>query len=530
MIRYVYYPIQGAELSYSEYFTDTDPGQGNAIPLTITGGVMNLSDLNLLVGSVIYIRVKDNYNRWSLPRGFERPAEIITPGSVLAGGEYFINTDPGKGNGIPLTFSGGTEQIDSLLFQYGDILYVRSKDNFDRWGPSRALKYQFKDMESASYKIKLASDSSTTLPFPMTLYPAPDSTCTWIAIKDSLTWHTNDTVWVRFQDEDGFFSSWKRGVIGNAGYDQTICTGNYATLSASGGSSYQWSNGMAGATIMVNPIVTEQYWVLISDGAGASSVDSVMVFVGPVPNNPGPITGLTDVCAGSTVTVYTVPIIQNATSYIWTLLEGATGSSTTNSIQVAFTSEASSGNIMVMGSNTCGQGTNSSLGIQVNTSIAGPSGAIIGPDGVCPGASDITYAIPVISNASSYNWTLPEGVTGSSITNEIVVDFGVSFVQGTISARGTNSCGDGIASILSIESVVMDTYTWTGNAGNAWNNPDNWGGCGVPDIAINVIIPNVSPNPFPVITDNVFCKTLRIETGAILTVYIFGSIIVGDEP
>lgn len=474
MIRYVYYTIQGADLPYAEYFINTDPGQGNATPLTITNGVMNLTNFTLPVGSVVYIRVKDSYNRWSLPKGFKQPLETTAPGATLAGGEYFINTDPGKGNGIPLTFLSGVTHIDSLVLHRGDILYVRAKDNYNRWGPPRALKYKFKDMQNAAYKIKLASNGSTTLPLPMTLYPAPDSTCTWIATKDTLAWHSNDTIWVRFQDEDGFYTNWRRGVIANAGPDDTICQGGYATLTASGGSSYLWSNGMAGATIQVNPSVTTNYWVYVTDGAGAWSVDSVMVVVNPMPGNPGQITGLTEVCAGSTVTVYTVPVIPNTTSYIWTLPQGATGNSITNSIQVTFTSTAASGNILVKGSNSCGQGASSSLPVLVNSVSAGPAGAISGPIEVCQGDSNVVYSIQAISNASSYIWTLPTGITGSSSTNQISVTFSNSFLLGTITAKGTNSCGSGTAASLQItgnpKPLAAGTITGQPSASRGQNN------------------------------------------------------------
>ena len=450
LIRYVYYTIKGADLPYAEYFINTDPGQGHAIPLTIANGIMNLSNLNIPVGSVVYIRVKDSYNRWSFPKGLMRPSETTAPGAALAGGEYFINTDPGKGNGIPLTFLSGVTHIDSLILHHGDILYVRAKDSFNRWGPPKALKYHFKDMQNAAYKIKLASNGTTTLPQPMTLFPAPDSTCTWIATKNALTWHTNDTIWVRFQDIDGFYTNWRRGIIANAGPDATICQGGYATLTASGGSSYIWSNGMNGATIQVSPLVTTRYWVNVSDGAGASSVDTVMVTVNPLPSAAGPIAGLTDVCAGSTVTIYAVPLIANSSGYIWTLPTGATGSSSSNTIQVTFTSSAVSGAITVKGTNTCGIGAVSTLNINVNASQPGPAGNISGLSQVCQGATNVIYSITPISNASSYTWTFPAGVNGSSTTNQISLNFSYSSVSGNVTVLGMNSCGNGLVSSIGV--------------------------------------------------------------------------------
>jgi hypothetical protein len=71
--------------------------------------------------------------------------------------------------------------------------------------------------------------------------------------------------------------------------------------------------------------------------------------------------------------------------------------------------------------------------------------------------------------------------------------------------------------------------TWTGNAGFAWNDAGNWNECGVPDLSKQVIIPDVSPQPYPVLTTSASCKSLRIQSGATLTIANTGSITVGDE-
>jgi hypothetical protein len=72
-------------------------------------------------------------------------------------------------------------------------------------------------------------------------------------------------------------------------------------------------------------------------------------------------------------------------------------------------------------------------------------------------------------------------------------------------------------------------YTWTGNSSSAWDNAANWNACGIPDIARQVVIPNVSPKPFPIITGSASCKTIKIQTGATLTVSPTGSITLGNN-
>ncbi|HNX88445.1 MAG TPA: C10 family peptidase [Paludibacteraceae bacterium] len=84
-----------------------------------------------------------------------------------------------------------------------------------------------------------------------------------------------------------------------------------------------------------------------------------------LPSAAGTIAGTATVCQGQNSVTYTVPLITNATSYVWTLPGGATGTSTTNSITVNYGASATSGNITVMGINPCGNGTASTIAITV---------------------------------------------------------------------------------------------------------------------------------------------------------------------
>jgi hypothetical protein len=72
-------------------------------------------------------------------------------------------------------------------------------------------------------------------------------------------------------------------------------------------------------------------------------------------------------------------------------------------------------------------------------------------------------------------------------------------------------------------------YTWTGTLNNDWSNAGNWNACGIPDITRKVIIPNVSPNSFPVITTAAYCKSVKIQSGATLSVGPTGSVTLGNN-
>jgi len=91
--------------------------------------------------------------------------------------------------------------------------------------------------------------------------------------------------------------------------------------------------------------------------AGAIDLHNNMVSY-PLPALAGDIAGDVLVCQGESSVNYTVPLINNATDYLWTLPTGATITSgnNTNSITVTYSASAASGDFSVQGSNSCGTG------------------------------------------------------------------------------------------------------------------------------------------------------------------------------
>jgi len=86
-----------------------------------------------------------------------------------------------------------------------------------------------------------------------------------------------------------------------AGPDATICVGQTASLSASGGVSYQWSNGSTSANVQVAPTSTTTYTVTVTDVNGCTDTDSVTVVVNPLPlANAGPDVAI---CIGQSTTL-----------------------------------------------------------------------------------------------------------------------------------------------------------------------------------------------------------------------------------
>ena len=65
----------------------------------------------------------------------------------------------------------------------------------------------------------------------------------------------------------------------NAGQDVETCQGTAVTLTASGGTFYEWNNGETTATITVNPSTTETFSVTVRNNDNCSSIDDVVVTV-----------------------------------------------------------------------------------------------------------------------------------------------------------------------------------------------------------------------------------------------------------
>lgn len=76
----------------------------------------------------------------------------------------------------------------------------------------------------------------------------------------------------------------------NAGASISITQGESATLSASGGGTYLWNNGMTDQVITVTPTATTQYCVVVTDASGCSDSSCVTVYVEPIDcNSAGPL-------------------------------------------------------------------------------------------------------------------------------------------------------------------------------------------------------------------------------------------------
>ncbi len=240
------------------------------------------------------------------------------------------------------------------------------------------------------------------------------------------------------------------GSTGNMYYTESGMTNYIWTVSAGG--TIASGQGTNAINVTWSGVGAQSVTVNYSNAGLCAAITPTVynLFVNPMPNAAGAVTGTATLCAGTSGVAYSCAEILNATSYTWTLPAGAaiaTGAGT-KSITVNFSPTAVSGNILVSGTNSCGNGTASpAFAVTVNP-LPAAAGAITGSASVCVNATGVAYSVPAIANATGYVWTVPAGatITSGGATKSIVVSYGPAAGTGAVTVKGTNSCGNGTVS------------------------------------------------------------------------------------
>ena len=203
----------------------------------------------------------------------------------------------------------------------------------------------------------------------------------------------------------------------------TFCQGGSVVLTASAGTSYQWSNGAQTQAITVTS--GGSYYVNVTNAAGCSTISaSQVVTVNPLPVVAA-IAGANQVCTGSTVT------LTNATTGgVWASLTPAVATVSTAGVVTGVTSGNST--ITYTVTSTAGCVTTSSLLMNVN---AVPTVApIAGPNAVCVGSQ-----ISLSNLTTNGAWSSSNVGIASIAANGVVTGTGAGTV--TISYAVTNAAG-----------------------------------------------------------------------------------------
>lgn len=181
----------GYRLAQAECFVDADPGPGNGFAMSGVDGAIDeyFDDVIafLPTGSLAFgthslsVRLRDDHGNWGTV--WTRTIVVTTAGArlvpvdpTIAAAEYFINTDPGAGNGIALTADDGSygewyENVSATISTaampegvYG--FGIRFRNNDGSWGTTYRSVMEIQNVTAPTAPqnlVSLAGDSSAVL-------------------------------------------------------------------------------------------------------------------------------------------------------------------------------------------------------------------------------------------------------------------------------------------------------------------------------------------------------------------------------
>ena len=232
----------------------------------------------------------------------------------------------------------------------------------------------------------------------------------------------------------------------------TICSGQPATLSASGGSQYSWSNGSTTSVISVSPTATATYSVIVSNGPSCSDTASATITVIPGPSVS--VSGNTSLCQGDIATL----TASGGAGYSWST--GATTSLITTAPSVTTSYTVSSGSAPCVSSAT------------ITVIVSPPPVAAVNNTSICSGQTATLTA----SGGGSYLWS------NGSTANPLLISPTASTTYSVIVSIG--SCSDTAAAVVNVVPGVtaaisgntvlcagdIATLTASGGGNYSWSN------------------------------------------------------------
>lgn len=272
-------------------------------------------------------------------------------------------------------------------------------------------------------------------------------------------------------------SAFVAGVSQNA----SVCPGGSATITASGGTTYNWMDGTNSisnsASTTVSPAATNQYNCIVTNSAGCQSTVSTTITVNTPAAAPTiSASGPTTICAGSSVdltssyptnnswsTTETSSTITVSTSgsYSVTYTDGNGCTSTSGLTTVTVNAAPSIASGTVSDPTTCATATGS---IQVTGSGTGDVSWTGTQSGNATGVT-LPYTISSLA-AGSYNITFTDGIgCVSNLVSEALND-PTPPATPTISAGSATTFCDGGSVVLTSSSLTGNSWSTTESTGS----------------------------------------------------------------
>ncbi|GAB4231893.1 MAG: hypothetical protein Tsb0034_04440 [Ekhidna sp.] len=217
-----------ANINTLEYFVDEDPGVGNGNTITGSGRSVDLNEMISSVGlsdgfHVVGVRAQNTDLRWGFTevRSFYiqdlDELDSSDPAKIQAI-EYFIDEDPGHGNGVSISVSQSLmidveDMLSTTNFTNGfHTLSVRAMDENNRWGLAETRTFYIQNISTVNetatpivameYFIDEDPGTGQGIPISVTEGQLVDITSIQLSLVDSYPVGTH-TITIRAQNEDG---------------------------------------------------------------------------------------------------------------------------------------------------------------------------------------------------------------------------------------------------------------------------------------------------------------------------------------
>lgn len=482
-----------ADIVRGEYFLDADPGvgRGSNIPVTVGKDLTNVSlavDISAVGAGFhrLYVRFQDVNNNWSLTAGrifYKETLDVKGNATVnIVKGEYYIDADPGFGNGQNIALTPGTD-LTNVVFATNlsgvdrgfHKLYTRFKDANGAWSHTAGrpfFKEAFSPADSLPKIIKLEYFVDTDPGFgrgknvPIMAKRDVNDLIFPIDISDVAV--GNHKIYVRAQDSTGSWSLTGTGsfkvepssalIITVGSIQQNLCAGQpvsvpysvsalfgadntfTAQLSNSNGSFVSPVNigtlatnkaDTIKATIPSNTPAGNGYRIRITANSpqDTSAANTQDLTINQIPVQNFTITGKSATCTGSQT--YSASVAQPGNArYFWELSGGGTLDTSGANATVTWNT-AGTYILKLTVSNSCGTGLQRTLDVAVYNEAPTQTPVISRND-------RWLYASSVPAGISAYQWYLNAvAIPGATAASYYASE------NGSYTVRYTNPCSAG---------------------------------------------------------------------------------------
>ena len=243
--------------------------------------------------------------------------------------------------------------------------------------------------------------------------------------------------------------------VANAGADASICEDEDVVLTASGGSSYLWSNGSTTQSTTVSPGSTTSYSVIVTQNS-CSSADEVTVTVKPRQTiNAG---NDVDINLGESTTLTVV----GEGEILWNTGETTASITVSPTVNTTYTVEVTEQNgctsydevtITIAGNINANAGEDASICLGEETILTASGG----PDYLW--STGETTASITVNPSSTTNYTVIVSNSSTSDTDDVTV-----YVNEVPTVEASDDVTIDVGNYVTISATGADTYLWSNGA------------------------------------------------------------------